>query len=280
MPWAVYSPARDRCPVSETPDRPAKSGVPAKPAKAADTEGSASTDAPIKTDKSDTPPATETTSKSAEVPKSSEKASDVKSVKADKPVSSPKDVTTKKADQPSKTAEPEKAAKADTSDKPVSSPKDVTTKKADQPSKTAEPEKAAKADTSDKPAKPAKPAPKPKPEDKPFAAFIQEDLLPSLTKSLSERQHPPVSLELVEGERPVVGGNCWMVEGELSAGRRFWLCFESDAITSGKTIALAESGSDPSLLESFLIDEKRINQALLESRLLQRLNGQKWFGGN
>ena len=247
MPWAVYSPARDRCPVSETPDRPAKSGVPAKPAKAADTEGSASTDAPIKTDKSDTPPATETTSKSAEVPKSSEKASDVKSVKADEPVSSPKDVTTKKADQPSKTAEPEKAAKADTSDKP---------------------------------AKPAKPAPKPKPEDKPFAAFIQEDLLPSLTKSLSERQHPPVSLELVEGERPVVGGNCWMVEGELSAGRRFWLCFESDAITSGKTIALAESGSDPSLLESFLIDEKRINQALLESRLLQRLNGQKWFGGN
>ena len=105
-------------------------------------------------------------------------------------------------------------------------------------------------------------------------------MLPSLTKSLTAREQAPISLTLVEGERPVVGGRCWMVQGELPSERRFWLCFESDAITSGKTIALAESGSDPSLLESFLIDEKRINQALLESRLLQRLNGQKWFGGN
>ena len=65
-----------------------------------------------------------------------------------------------------------------------------------------------------------------------------------------------------------------MVMGELPGDRRFWVCFESDSITSGKTIALAESGTEPSLLESFLIDEKRINLALLQSRLLQRLNGQ------
>ena len=247
VPRAVYSPASDRCPVSETPDTPAKSEAPAKPQKAAGAKGSSEKDVPIKTDKSKTPPAPELSSTPADVAKPSEKATDAKAGQADKAVSAPKQSATEKAAQPSKTVEPDKAAKADTSDKP---------------------------------AKPAKPAAKPKPEDKPFAAFIQEDLLPSLTKSLTERQHPPVRLELVEGERPVVGGNCWMVQGELSAGRRFWLCFESDAITSGKTIALAESGSDPSLLESFLIDEKRINQALLESRLLQRLNGQKWFGGN
>ncbi|WP_186541006.1 DUF2996 domain-containing protein [Synechococcus sp. BIOS-E4-1] len=164
-----------------------------------------------------------------------------------------------KADKASPDAAADKATKADATDK------------------TAKP---SKPDSADKPVKPAKPAPKPKPEDKPFASFIQEDLLPSLTKSLTEREQAPISLLLVEGERPVVGGLCWMVQAELPAGRRFWLCFESDSITSGKTIALAESGSDPSLLESFLIDEKRINQALLESRLLQRLNGQKWFGGN
>ena len=247
VPRAVYSPASDRCPVSETPDTPAKSEAPAKPQKAAGAKGSSEKDVPIKTDKSKTPPAPELSSTPADVAKPSEKATDAKAGQADKAVSAPKQSATEKAAQPSKTVEPDKAAKADTSDKP---------------------------------AKPAKPAAKPKPEDKPFAAFIQDDLLPSLTKALTERQHPPISLELVEGERPVVGGNCWMVQGELSAGRRFWLCFESDAITSGKTIALAESGSDPSLLESFLIDEKRINQALLESRLLQRLNGQKWFGGN
>ena len=126
----------------------------------------------------------------------------------------------------------------------------------------------------------AKPAAKPKLEDKPFASFIQEDFLPSLSKALADRGHTPVSLSLSEGERPVVGGLCWMVTGELSSQRRFWLCFESDAITSGKTIALAESAAEPSLLESFLIDEKRMTLALLQSRLLQRLNGQKWLGGN
>jgi hypothetical protein len=34
------------------------------------------------------------------------------------------------------------------------------------------------------------------------------------------------------------------------------------------------------LLESFLIDEKRITLALLVSRTVQRLNGQKWLGPN
>ena len=126
----------------------------------------------------------------------------------------------------------------------------------------------------------AKPAAKPKLEDKPFASFIQDDFLPSLTQALTDRGQALVSLSLAEGERPVVGGSCWMVKGELSSERRFWLCFDSEAITSGKTIALAESGTEPSLLESFLIDEKRITLALLQSRLLQRLNGQKWLGGN
>ena len=71
-----------------------------------------------------------------------------------------------------------------------------------------------------------------------------------------------------------------MVYGELPPGRRFWLCFDQADITSGKTITLADPGTEPSLLESFLIDEKRMSLALLQSRLLQRLNGQKWLGGN
>ncbi len=146
--------------------------------------------------------------------------------------------------------------------------------------KSAQAGQPAATEKSDKAAKPAKPVPKPKLEDKPFAVFINDDLLPALTRSLSERNQSPLSLELVEGDRPVVGGRCWMVQAVLPSDRRFWLCFESDSITSGKTIALAETGSEPSLLESFLIDEKRINLPLLESRLLQRLNGQKWFGGN
>ena len=56
--------------------------------------------------------------------------------------------------------------------------------------------------------------------------------------------------------------------------------FASDKITSSKHIALAEGDSQASLLESFLIDEKKITLPLLLSRLLQRLNGQKWLGKN
>ena len=136
---------------------------------------------------------------------------------------------------------------------------------------------AASSAPAEKPAKAAKP---PKPEDKPFEAFIQDDLLPVIQKELTGHGITPSVLELREGERPVVGGRCWMVYGELPPGRRFWLCFDQADITSGKTITLADPGTEPSLLESFLIDEKRITLALLQSRLLQRLNGQKWLGGN
>jgi hypothetical protein len=79
---------------------------------------------------------------------------------------------------------------------------------------------------------------------------------------------------------PVVGSTCWMVIGTLPGDRRFWLCFTSDSISSPKTIAVAEAGAEPSLLESFLIDEKKMTLALLVSRLVQRLNGQKWLGAN
>ena len=237
--------------MSETPDTPAKPETPQVPATTADAKGTADADVTVSPDK---PSKTQATAKS----KAAEKVEPAATA-ADKPDTTP---TPSKPDQGEKTDPAQKKAAAVKADAdPVAA-------------------KATKAEATDKPAKPAKPAPKPKPEDKPFANFIQEDLLPSLTKSLTAREQAPISLTLVEGERPVVGGRCWMVQGELPSERRFWLCFEADAITSGKTIALAESGSDPSLLESFLIDEKRINLALLESRLLQRLNGQKWFGGN
>tara|TARA_B100002051_G_scaffold275358_1_gene319037 strand:- start:2065 stop:2499 length:435 start_codon:yes stop_codon:yes gene_type:complete len=125
----------------------------------------------------------------------------------------------------------------------------------------------------------AKPKP-PKLEDKPFEAFMAEDFLPELTKQLDRHGVKADRLELMTADRPVVGGSCPMVLGELPGGRRFWLCFLKEDISSGKTISLAEAGSEPTLLESFLIDEKRMSLALLVSRLMQRLNGQKWLGSN
>lgn len=129
----------------------------------------------------------------------------------------------------------------------------------------------------------AKPAPKakpPAPEDKPFDEFVPQLLLPALAKEIQSYGGPEPELNVAQGPMPVVGTPCWMVRGSLPGDRRFWLCFTAADISATKTIAVAEAGAEPSLLESFLIDEKKITLALLVSRLVQRLNGQKWLGPN
>ncbi|MBW4529374.1 MAG: DUF2996 domain-containing protein [Aphanothece saxicola GSE-SYN-MK-01-06B] len=137
-------------------------------------------------------------------------------------------------------------------------------------------------------AKPATPeaqtaAPKakpPAPEDKPFEVFVPELLLPALIKEIEAYGGPSPELAFEQGAMPVVGADCWMVRGKLPGERRFWLCFTQPDISSAKTIALTEGGGSPSLLESFLIDEKKMTLQLLVSRVVQRLNGQKWLGPN
>lgn len=126
---------------------------------------------------------------------------------------------------------------------------------------------------------PAKEKP-PAPEDRPFAEFVPQLLMPALAQEIQAYGGPAVELRFEQGPMPVVGVTCWMVIGSLPGARRFWLCFTSDSISSAKTIAVAEAGAEPSLLESFLIDEKKTTLALLVSRLVQRLNGQKWLGAN
>ena len=133
------------------------------------------------------------------------------------------------------------------------------------------------------PAADAKPAAKPKPpapEEQPFDRFIPDLLLPAIATECRSYGGPAPELSFRQGPMPVVGCDCWMVEGQLPGERRFWLCFTSPDIQSSKTVALAEAGAEPSLLESFLIDERKMSLALLVSRLVQRLNGQKWLGPN
>ncbi len=125
----------------------------------------------------------------------------------------------------------------------------------------------------------AKPKP-PAPEEQPFSAFVPNLLIPALAKEISSYGGPVCELGFEQGPMPVVGTPCWMVSGNVGAQRRFWLCFTRDDINSPKTFALTEGGGQPSLLESFLIDEKKMSLALLVSRLVQRLNGQKWLGPN
>ena len=129
-------------------------------------------------------------------------------------------------------------------------------------------------------AKPAAKAKPPAPEDQPFERFIPDLLLPAISSECRTYGGPAPELSFRQGPMPVVGCDCWMVEGQLPGGRRFWLCFTSPDIQASKTVALAEAGAEPSLLESFLIDERKMTLALLVSRLVQRFNGQKWLGPN
>ena len=132
-------------------------------------------------------------------------------------------------------------------------------------------------DNVSKSTKPAKP---PKIEDKPFDEFINNYFIPGLKKSIQDKGSDVYDIKLIHGNRPVVGGLCWMVVCKLSEDRIFWLCFNKEIITSDKTILLAESNCAPSIVESFLVDEKKTTLPLLISRVLQRLNGQKWIGPN
>jgi len=120
----------------------------------------------------------------------------------------------------------------------------------------------------------------PAPEDRPFEAFVPELLLPALIKEVEAYGGPAPQLSFEQGPMPVVGSPCWLVKGSLPGERRFWLCFTATDLSAPKTIAVSEGGGEPSLLESFLIDEKKITLALIVSRLVQRLNGQKWLGPN
>lgn len=129
-------------------------------------------------------------------------------------------------------------------------------------------------------ARPAAKAKTPAPEDRPFAEFVPELLLPALAREIQSYGGPEPQLNFERGAMPVVGTDCALVRGSLPGGRRFWLCFTAADISAPKTIAVAEAGAEPSLLESFLIDERKTTLALLVSRLVQRLNGQKWLGPN
>ena len=133
---------------------------------------------------------------------------------------------------------------------------------------------------SDKTTVPKKSVKPPKIEDKPFNEFITKHFIPDLTSAIQAKGTKVIEIKLIKGIRPVVGGECWMVFTQLSEKKKFWICFNDEKITSDKTILLAESNSQPSIVESFLIDEKKTTLPLLISRVLQRLNGQKWIGPN
>ena len=131
---------------------------------------------------------------------------------------------------------------------------------------------------------PAKNISKPKKElpieKKPFQEFINIHLIPSLVEEINQRGLEINNINLTNTNRPIAGDKCWVINCEIKNTCTFWLSFEKEDISSSKSISLSKPSQKPSIIESFLIDEKRITLKLIISRVMQRLNGQKLIGVN
>jgi Protein of unknown function (DUF2996) len=148
---------------------------------------------------------------------------------------------------------------------------------------------------SEDPKQPAATAPAAKPkkekppalEDKPFTEFIQQDYLPALKQGLEKQGVQGIDLSFAKQPIPVTGfaaaPDCWQVMGKWLANkqiRQFNIYFFEENLQGQRGFSYTESSAKSSTLESFMIDERKINLDLLVNYTLQRLNGQKWLARN
>ena len=130
------------------------------------------------------------------------------------------------------------------------------------------------------------PAKKEKPpaiEDKPFTEFMEEHFTPTLKTALEEQGVTDIQLALKKGKIPVLGlennPECWQLTGNW-CDRTFAIYFLEEDIKGQKAFSYTINSKKPSTLESFMIDERKVNLDLLVLYTLQRLNGQKWLKRN
>jgi hypothetical protein len=148
----------------------------------------------------------------------------------------------------------------------ANSPDPTTAASKPQRADNAEAKKTSSKEVKDKKEKPAKEK-KPPLENKPFAEFIQQDYLPSLEKSLKEQGIQDLKLTFEKQKIPISGyeekDTCWQVMGCWQDNRRqFTVYFSQDNIQTPKAFSYADSGSSPSTLEPFLIDERKVTLSL------------------
>lgn len=138
-------------------------------------------------------------------------------------------------------------------------------------------------------AKPAQPAAAKKPkqptvEEKPLAEFIEQHFQPALAAALQNLGITDMKLSFKQDKIPVSGVSsspCWQLTGNWLGGmRQFSIYFWEEDINGKKAFSQAEGGAQPSTLESFMIDERKVSLDLLLFYTLQRLNGQKWLTRN
>lgn len=122
-------------------------------------------------------------------------------------------------------------------------------------------------------------------EDKPFQEFISEHFVPNLKETLMNQGVSDLDLSFEKRPIPIKGfeqgEEYWQVIGRWQGGQRtFFLVFQEENIKGSKFYGAADNGAHPTTLESFMIDERRVNLDLMVFYVVQRLNGQKWLARN
>ena len=135
------------------------------------------------------------------------------------------------------------------------------------------------------PAAKAKKEKPPAPEDKPFTAFMEQDFLPNLKTAFTEAGLTDMDLAFVKKPVDLTGFSnstaYWQVEGQWQQGsRRFNLYWFDESLKGQKGFSATTYGSQPSTLESFMIDERKVTLDLIVLYTLQRINSEKWLGRN
>ena len=135
------------------------------------------------------------------------------------------------------------------------------------------------------PAAKAKKAKPPKLEDKPFTEFMGQHFVPALEKAFTQEGIQDMQLSLTQENLPLSAASpsekFWQVTGTWQDGnRQFKIYFLDEDIKGQKAFSCSATGAQPSTIESFMIDERRITLDLMVLYTLQRLNGQKWLVRN
>ncbi len=119
-------------------------------------------------------------------------------------------------------------------------------------------------------------------EDKPFADFVQQHLVPALQTGLTDQGWTDLNLQFAKGSVSISGlagiPDCWQIIGQGQAGKRqFNLYFFDENIQGQRGFSCTSNSGLTSSIESFLIDERKMTLDLLMFGLMKRLNAQQWL---
>jgi Protein of unknown function (DUF2996) len=119
-------------------------------------------------------------------------------------------------------------------------------------------------------------------EDKPFADFIQQDLVPAIQSGLDAQGLADLKLDFAKAPVTISGmsnvPDCWQIVGKWKNNtRQFNLYFFTEDVQGQRGFSCISNGGMASSIESFLIDERKMTLDLLLFGLTKRLNAQKWL---